>query len=158
MRRANGPTAKVLELARNAPGGVITWSEAQGAYAQGVVPIRSRSGPQTQVQGAAAKHKMSISNVLKKHFTRVDGIRGTYVLRASIANPDWEEDMAVLQAFHDLYGSDEFGMSTGGMCGGPAYRGHETGLPVEPRLSRMSDIVLDWAGASVSIIGGDFNG
>lgn len=112
MRRPEGPTARVLQFAASQPGTVITWSEAQHAYAQGVVPVWTPSIRGMQVRGAAYRHKMSISNVLKKHFERVEGTRGMYVLKSTISNPDWEEDMVAMQAFHNLYGSDEFGMST----------------------------------------------
>lgn len=160
MRRPNGPTSKVIEFAREQPGGVITWSEAQGAYARGTV-IDYRGVPVK----AASHHKMSVSNVLRQHFNRVEGAQGMYVLRAMIDNPDWDEDQLAMRAFHDLYGADEFGMSV-----------ETSTAPWSPRLfqateafdvvasvarsafSRMSNIGSDWSGASVSIVGGDFDG
>jgi hypothetical protein len=129
MRRANGPTAKVLELARKAPGGVITWSEAQGAYACG---------------SAAAKHKLSVSNVLNRHFEKVEGMRGAYVLSSMISNPDWDEDMEELQAFHAEHGADEFGMSTWPLRGTSKQMFPEGTTLV--RLTRMSDIESDQSG------------
>lgn len=151
MRRPDGPTARVLKFAAGRPGGVVTWSDAQYAYAQGVVPVRSDHGPQTRVRAAAAKHKLSISNVLRRHFVRVEGIRGMYVLSSTISNPDWDEDMEELQAFHDLYGADEFGMST--LSASQALAGAIDSIGTSVRagagygFQRMSDIGSDWSGS-----------
>jgi hypothetical protein len=133
MRRSSGPTAKVLWFASQRPGGVITWSEAKGSYACGTV--LGYGGPRM----AAAHHRMSISNVLRRHFIPVEGARGLYVLKSSVDNPDWDEDMRAMQAFHDLYGSDEFGMSTRDTE--DLLRSLERHAPPKPRrFQRMSEI------------------
>ena len=104
--RSNGPTARVKEYAASQPGCLISWAEAQAAYATGMV--KSWTGNMT---GGASQHKMSISNVLWRHFTRVEGARGLYVLTSSIENHDREDDELELAAFHAIHGCDEFGMS-----------------------------------------------
>jgi hypothetical protein len=89
-------------------------------------------------------------------------MRGTYVLSSTMSNPDWDEDMETLQAFHNLFGADEFGMSTLKM--GQALMGAIDSIGsgviagAGHRFQRMSDIGSDWTGASVSIVGGDFGG
>ena len=103
--RPNGPIAMVRKYAASRPGSLISWAEAQHAYGTGTV--KGYDGPRK----AAAHHKMSVSNVLRRHFTKVEGARGLYVLSSSIANPDWDEDMEELNAFHAIHGCDEFGMS-----------------------------------------------
>lgn len=103
--RSNGPTARVKEFAGNQPGSVISWSQAQYAYSTGIV--KGYDGPRR----GAAHHKMSISNVLRRHFMPVEGTRGLYVLNSSMENPDWDEDMLEMQQFHAIHGCDEFGMS-----------------------------------------------
>lgn len=120
MRNPNGPVAKVIECAQSRPGHVISWSEARVAYGTGIV--KGYNGPRR----AAAHHNMSISNVLHRYFTRVDGTRGLYVLTSSICNHDRDDDELEMKAFHAANGCDEFGMSTNGY-----------GYP----LVRMSDII-----------------
>jgi len=105
MSRANGPTAKVLAFAAAQPGALISWSEARDAYATGVV--KGWLGP----KGGAAHHNMSISNVLHRHFVRVEGARGLYALLSSMANASVEDDEDEMRTFHAIHGCDEFGMS-----------------------------------------------
>lgn len=157
MRRSNGPTAKVIAFAASQPGGIISWSEAQGAYGCGVVVDYKGD-----LVRAASQHKMSVSNVLQRHFERVEGARGMYVLRSTIGNPDWDEDMAELEAHRDMFGSDEFGMSILSAGQALAHAIDSIGSSVVAGagygFQRMSDISSDWSGASVSIVGGDFDG
>lgn len=116
-RNPDGPTALILKLAREAPGGVIRWAEAEGAYRRG-----SKYG--------ACNH-MSLGNLLRRHFDKVEGARGFYVLRSTIYNDDAAEDLLMLNEFHRDFGSDEYGRSHGRS---------PTEYSVVRGVKRMSDI------------------
>lgn len=133
-RSPNGPTSMVRQYAASRPGCVISWSEAQAAYKTG----RVRDYANSMVPGAA-HHKMSISNLLRRHFTRVEGAKGLYVLNTSMTNHDHEEDAEELRAFHAIHGSDEFGMSVHPLVAAIQRRASRD----RAALSRMSDIGSD---------------
>ena len=74
------PTKRIIEFARRQPGGVIRWSEAEGIY-------REESKQARRGQG----FKQNVGRLLKKHFTKVGGIRGFYVLDETIVGDPSEE-------------------------------------------------------------------
>lgn len=137
--RINGPTARVRQYAAAQPGTLVSWSEVRNAYGTGIV--RSHSGPRP----AAAEHKMSISNVLRRHFTRVEGVNGLYVLSTSMSNLDREEDEMEMRTFHAIHGCDEFGMSLSREAHALQRRLKRTG-PL-----RMSDIVTHRPGCDTEL-------
>lgn len=105
-RDPNGPTAKIIELARNSPGGVIRWCEAQRTYLEhshfnNKWPKKMQSG-----------FKMNVKRILDRHFKKVEGTKGYYVLSETVPNAHDNEDVAALQNFVHIFGSDDFGMST----------------------------------------------
>lgn len=132
-----GPTATIVEYARGQPGCVISWSEAQHQY--GLGQVISGRGPNAVFRPGRRNHKMSVSNVLRRHFVRVEGTQGLYVLRSSMENPDHEEDLMEQALFFMYYGRDEYGMSV--TC---SIRAAMDGVPlasgVQPGLRRMSEI------------------
>lgn len=123
-RNPGGPTARILELARSAPGGVIRWHEAEDCYVQGSPAAMkernaARSAPfrRGKIRRGWAYHPSlhfhsSVKRVLTRHFEKVEGTKGYYVLRSTIYNDDRDEDIEHMHAFHDYFGCDEFGMST----------------------------------------------
>lgn len=68
------PTREIIRFAQQAPGGVIRWCEAENIYRQESDQWR---------RGKA--FMQNVSRILKTHFTKVDGIRGFYVLDHMIA-------------------------------------------------------------------------
>ncbi len=79
--RKNGPTQRILAMAISAPGGVIRWRDANAAYLLGSENARrSRSN----------NFHMSVKRVLERHFTKVSGTHGYYVLTSSIKGDDDE--------------------------------------------------------------------
>lgn len=74
----NGPTEKIIEMARSAPGGVIRWRDARAEYIKGSPSARK------ELQSRTTRFHMGIKRVLDRHFTRVEGTDGYYVLTESI--------------------------------------------------------------------------
>lgn len=165
-RKKGGPTDRILELAKAAPGGVIRWHEADEAYRDGspcaqsehsnakryksgsIASLKINEGGRFRTVYPPMHYRSSLNSVLKRHFHKVEGTKGYYVLKSTIFNDDWEEDARALHDFNNVFGADEFGMST-------------RTLAIVPRrqLSRMSDISpSDWSGTSVAVTGGDFGG
>ena len=105
-RNNDGPTARILELARNSPGGVIRWCEGQAEYVKAAK--FNRDWPRSMQTG----YKQNLLRILKRYFDKVEGTRGYYVLRESIPQEVDSEDVKALQNFANVYGSDEYGMST----------------------------------------------
>lgn len=75
MRDPDGPTARIIRRALSQPGGVITWGEARLEY------IRSSLSAQREVRGpsTSSHFHMSLHHVLRRHFVKVEGVRGYYV-------------------------------------------------------------------------------
>ena len=105
-RNKNGPTSRILELARTAPGGVVRWREARDEYVLG-----SEAAQRNERRGHKNFH-MSLKRVLDRYFYKVDGTEGFYVLKSTIFNDHGYEDKQAQQAFQALFGHDEFGQST----------------------------------------------
>lgn len=79
------PTKKILEFARKQPGGVIRWCEADGIY-------RKESPNSRRGQG----YQQNIGRIFDRYFTKVEGLRGFYVLDESIApDPTEHEGLGV---------------------------------------------------------------
>lgn len=73
-RHGSNPTEKVLVMAQTAPGGVVRWRDVRDAYVSG-----SKAAQRWERMGDTYHH-MSISQLLKRHFTKVVGTDGYYVL------------------------------------------------------------------------------
>jgi len=77
-----GPTANILEFARSQPGGVIRWRDATYVYRQhSAAATRDRSRGETH-------YHMNVGHILRKYFTKVDGVPGYYVLSETIVGED----------------------------------------------------------------------
>lgn len=114
------PTARILRLARAAPGGVIRWREARDEYVKGSHAAqeeerdaRSANGlnKQTFKERTGRHYHMGLSRLLERHFYKVEGTRGYYVLKGVIFNDDRADDSQHLAQFRAAYGLDENGMS-----------------------------------------------
>ena len=120
IKRSDGPTARILRLARAAPGGLIRWHEARDEYLKGsqtarddeksAASRRHRGFNLTSSSGGRHYH-MSLHQALERHFFPVDGTRGYYVLKGVVFNDDFTEDKQVLEDFGAAYGLDDNGMS-----------------------------------------------
>lgn len=101
----------IISLAISSPGGIIRWREAEKLYIEGspsaareakdarLNPRRKRnaSSPISMRQYTeypSLNYHMGISRVFQRHFTRVEGIRGYYVLNDAIGG-DVDDDVAV---------------------------------------------------------------
>lgn len=93
--RGDGPTGRIVRLARSRPGGVIRWREARDQYL-----VASESARREDRRGTTHWH-VSLKKVLDLHFTRVMGpddrpVAGYYVLNESLesdrARPDSLEE------------------------------------------------------------------
>jgi hypothetical protein len=79
------PTKKVLEFARQQPGGIIRWSEAEMVYRMESKAARRGHG-----------FMQNISRIFDRHFTKVEGVSGFYVLDETIApDPTESEGLGV---------------------------------------------------------------
>lgn len=77
MRQMERPTAAIKEFARSQPGGVIRWGEAERLYLSHSENARRGRG-----------FHMNLKRIFDRHFVRVDGIRGFYVLASEIVGED----------------------------------------------------------------------
>lgn len=77
-----GPTANILTFARLQPGGVVRWREVTYVYRQhSAAAVRDRSRGETH-------YHMNVANILRKYFTRVEGVAGYYVLNEAMVGED----------------------------------------------------------------------
>ena len=108
--RKGGPTDMVLQYASQQPGSIISRGEATRAYCLGRVPDSTRPGVLVGGKG----HPMAVGNVLRRHFTRVEGAKPQlFVLNSSMAKSHGDElaDVAALLEFRMHNSCDEFGMT-----------------------------------------------
>lgn len=78
-----GPTANVLAFARLQPGGIIRWHEARKCY------LAFSPSAQGDVRRGGPFHfHMTLGKVLQRHFTRVEGVDGHYVLNEMMTGED----------------------------------------------------------------------
>jgi len=68
-----GATASILRFARLQPGGVISWGEAAARYRMA-----------TGIPRSDHHYHMNLGHIFRRHFERVEGARGLYVLREAI--------------------------------------------------------------------------
>lgn len=88
------------------PGGVIRWHEARDEYLAGSKAARDEedkshrrrpmifslaSSKWQKVRSNGRHYHMSLSRVLERHFERVEGVNGFYVLKSTIIG-DQEDD------------------------------------------------------------------
>jgi hypothetical protein len=99
MKRHDGPTAHILRMARQAPGGIIRWNEARDEYLKGSQTARDdeksaasrhRRGF-TSSSGGGRHYHMTLHQTLKRNFLKVEGTNGYYVLKTA-AFPDVEDN------------------------------------------------------------------
>ena len=83
--RKEGPTAAILREAKNEPGGVMRWGEAEMLYRSASYSARREYSMNSSRR---SKHfHMSLQRILRKYFTKVEGIRGFYVLNEFTKSP-----------------------------------------------------------------------
>lgn len=73
---------RIYDLGLHAPGNVIRWNEAESLYR-----AWSNAAKANFVRGAT-QHHQNVSRILKRHFVRVEGASGYYVLKDSIVDGD----------------------------------------------------------------------
>lgn len=73
-----GPTRAVVEYARAEPGGVIRWREAEDEYCRHSEPARRHR------RRGENNHHIWLKRIFDRHFVKVDGINGFYVLKETI--------------------------------------------------------------------------
>lgn len=78
-RMTKGPTKEIILAAKGMPGGVIRWSEAFAVYGEHSKGLQSYWG-------------MNLSRVFDRYFTKVEGVRGHYVLDSMIEGDPTEHD------------------------------------------------------------------
>jgi len=80
--KARNPVARPLkQYASLQPGGVIRWSEAQRVYRQ-----------HTSGDRDGYHFNMRVTRVLRQHFTKVEGVRGFYMLDSMLV-PEETDDL-----------------------------------------------------------------
>lgn len=106
MKRTGYPTREIVRFARQAPGGLIRWHEARDIYLQESAAAREDERQASQVnrradrkQGGCGYH-MGLSRLLKRNFYRVDGVNGYYVLKSTVYNDSFTEDLNSLRQFN----------------------------------------------------------
>lgn len=79
----SSPTARIVSFARLQPGGVIRWREARRIY------IEHSAAAQRWIRCGGPFHfHMALGVVLRRHFEKVDGVDGFYVLKESMRGDD----------------------------------------------------------------------
>jgi hypothetical protein len=102
MRHKDGPTSRIIAVAIKSPGGVIRWHEAETEYLAGSSSARREhehavaygryNRRLSNTKGYPSLHyHSSINNVLKRHFSKVEGTRGFYVLNEMLDGNNSEE-------------------------------------------------------------------
>lgn len=76
------PTQCIRDFARLQPGGVIRWREARDCY------LCCSHAPRRDERMGMRNYHVHIGQVLKRHFTKVEGTDGYYVLTETIAGED----------------------------------------------------------------------
>ncbi len=84
-----GPTAAILVMAQKAPGGVIRWCEARDEYlahSEAAKRDERKANRLNQLfrndrKAGNRQYHMSLHQVLKRHFAKVQGTDGYYVLK-----------------------------------------------------------------------------
>ncbi len=98
-----GPTAAILSVAQKAPGGVIRWKEARDAYLKHSAAAKrdeakaNRKASKGSRNGNCQYH-IALKRVLDRHFSKVQGTDGFYVLDHLIVGDTEGDELAV-----DLY-------------------------------------------------------
>ncbi len=112
-RRKDGPTTRILELARSAPGGVIRWHEAEQCYLDGSESARREQRASRNIMNrlgklgrervyASANYRMGVKRVLERHFLKVEGTRGYYVLKEAVNALGGEDQVPEVSATYHV--------------------------------------------------------
>jgi hypothetical protein len=112
------PTREILAFAQSAPGGLIRWHEARDIYLSESEAARRderRAERFRKLNGKSrngnCNYHMSLHQLLKRHFYKVDGTDGYYVLKHTVFNDSWAEDNNALRQFIQTYGINDVGQS-----------------------------------------------
>lgn len=70
-----GPTQSIIEFARTQPGGVIRWRDAHEEY------VCASPKAKRHLRRGENNHHIWVGEVLRRHFAKVDGVNGYYVLK-----------------------------------------------------------------------------
>jgi ABC-type long-subunit fatty acid transport system fused permease/ATPase subunit len=98
LRKRPRPTREIVLFALRQPGGVVRWREVRDVYRKSSPAAREQERREAsnrhrlyqhlrRGQGGLQYH-MALSQVLRRHFVKVDGVNGFYVLRNSIVGED----------------------------------------------------------------------
>lgn len=78
----DAPTPRILRMAASAPGGVIRWWEAEEQYLLGSANARRAR------RLGSRSYCMGVKRILGRHFVKVEGTNGFYVLKSTIKGED----------------------------------------------------------------------
>ncbi len=119
-KRSEGPTARIVQMARSRPGGVIRWHEARDVYLEASATARSdekqaasraRRGFRLTSSSGGRHFHLTLNQLLERNFFKVDGTRGYWVLKSTVFNDFYTEDKQELAQFRANFGLDDNGMS-----------------------------------------------
>lgn len=88
--RKDGPTKRIITMAWDAPGQLIRWREAEAVY------------DSWNKYRKFDNNRNNLRRIFDRHFVKVEGVRGYYVLKESIRNDSVEDD----QEASDQYTTD----------------------------------------------------
>lgn len=92
--KGNGPTARIIQRALSAPGGLIRWREAEAEY------VSSSEAARRHARRGENNHHIWLKAIFDRHFVKVEGVDGHYVLRNYTlpGYPDYSGDWDDLNA------------------------------------------------------------